>query len=43
MEGEVQLIVMNCFGYDLEMKAKVRETTGRLAVLVASPACRPGG
>ena len=33
---EVDLIFMNCFGYTLEMKRKVREITGKPVILVRS-------
>jgi len=43
LKGEVELIVMNCFGYNLEMKRKVREITGRPVILVRSLLARTLG
>jgi len=36
LEGEVDLVFMNCFGYNLEMKSIVRETTGKPVILARS-------
>ncbi len=33
-KGDVSLVVMDCFGYDLEMKGQVREITGTPVILV---------
>ncbi len=36
LKGEVALVVMDCFGYDLEMKSEVRKITGTPVILVRS-------
>lgn len=36
LKGEVELTVMSCFGYNLEMKRTVREITGRPVILARS-------
>ncbi len=36
LRGEVSLVVMDCFGYNLEMKSQVRKITGTPVILVRS-------